>query len=136
MSITNEVARINYLPESRLFSWLDATYTDEIEWRVNGNPHEETAAAIVAGLESDHYDPLEIDHNGLNDDQLAPLWADLGYPLPEDADEVAYEVYGITPSDIAREALREYANLFDVEQVAERVLASLRAEYDKEQSND
>lgn len=135
MRIDTETARINYLPDSRLFAWLEDTYADEIEWRVNGNPHEETAADIVAGLEGDNYDPLEVDHNGLNDDQLTPLWADLAYPLPTDADEMAHSCYGITPSDIARQALREYANMFDVETVAAAVLERLRAEYDRENGN-
>ena len=133
MLINNEIARINYLPESRLFAWLDQFYVDEIEWRANGDPHELTAAELVAELESDQVDPLEHDWNGLNDDQLTALWSDLAYPLPEDADEMADSCYGITPSDIARAALKEYANMFDVEPVAERVIEALRAEYDKEE---
>lgn len=126
----NEIARIMYLPDSSLFAWLDQFYTDELEFRVNGNPHEVTAADLIAELESDQIDPLEHDWNGLNDDQLTPLWSDLGYPLPEDADEMAHSWYGVTPSDIAREALKEYAQMFDTEPVAERVLKALRADYD------
>lgn len=81
-------------------------------------------------MESDQVDPLNHDWNGLEDNDL---WADLAYPLPHDADELAHEAYGTSPSDIARQALREYANMFDVEPVAERVLEALRAEYDKEE---
>lgn len=136
MRINNEEARINYLPESSLFAWLDQFYTDELEFRVNGNPHEVTVADLAAELESDHVDPLEHDWNGLEDSQLTHLWADLAYPLPSEVDELAHEAYGISPSDIAREALREYANMFDVEPVAERVLKTLRADWDKEQQND
>lgn len=136
MFTSTEEARIAALPESRLFAWLDAYYTDEVEFRVNGNPHEETVANILADMESDQIDPLEHDWNGLEDSDLTALWADLGYPLPSDADELAHECYGVTPSDIAREALKEYANLFDVEPVAERVLKAMRADYDEEQQND
>ena len=135
MRITTEEARIMYLPESSLFAWLDQFYTDELEFRVNGNPHEVTVADLAAELESDQVDPLEHDWNGLEDSQLTHLWADLAYPLPHDADELAHEAYGTTPSDIAREALREYVNMFDVEPVAERVLKALRAEYDRENGN-
>lgn len=135
MRITTEEARIMYLPESSLFAWLDQFYTDELEFRVNGNPHEVTVADLAAELESDQVDPLEHDWNGLNDDQITPMWAELAYPLPHDADELAHSCYGITPSDIARASLREYVNMFDIEPVAERVLKALRAEYDKENGN-
>lgn len=131
----NEIARITYLPDSQLFAYLEETYTSELEWRANGNPHELTAAELAAELEGDQFEPLEPDWNGLNDDQLTALWSDLGYPLPEDADEMSHSCYGITPSDIAREALKEYANLFDIEPVAERVLKALRAEYDSSNSS-
>lgn len=135
MLINNEIDRINYLPESRLFAHLDSTYTNEIEWRANGNPHELKAPDMAAELENDQYDPLDHDWNGLEDSDLTHLWADLSYPLPEDADEMAHEAYGTSPSDMVRQALREYANMFDVEQVAERVLDRLRAEYDRENGN-
>ena len=135
MLIDNEVARITYLPESRLFAWLEAYYTDEVEFRVNGNPHEETVANIMADMEADQLSPLDHDWNGLEDSDLTALWSDLGYPLPSEVDELAHECYGITPSDLVREALKEYANLFDVEPVAERVLKAMRAEYDEEQQN-
>ena len=132
MHITSETDRINYLPQSQLFAFLESTYSDTVSWYANGNPHKETAAALVAALESDNVDPLDIDQGHLEDNQLTPLWADLAYPLPHDADEMAHPFNWNTPSDIARQALREYANLFDVEQVAERVLERLRAEYDEE----
>lgn len=132
MLINNEEARITYLPESRLFAHLESVYTDEIEFRVNGNPHDLTPAELVAELESDQYNPLDHDWNGLEDSDLTTIWADLAYPLPAEADELAHEAYGITPSDIAREALREYANMYDIEATAERVLERLRAEYDEE----
>ena len=135
MLIDNEVARINYLPESRLFAWLENYYTDEVEFRVNGNPHDTTVTEVMADMENDQLNPLDHDWNGLEDSDLTALWADLGYPLPTDADELAHGCYGVTPSDIAREALKEYANLFDVEPVAERVLKAMRAEYDEEQQN-
>lgn len=135
MRITNEHDRITYLPQSRLFAHLENTYTDEIEWRANGNPHDLTAAGLVAELESDQVDPLEVDHNGLDDSDLTPLWADLAYPLPTEADEMSHPFSGNTPSDIAREALREYVHMFDIEELAERVLKQLRAEYDKENGN-
>ena len=134
MRITNEHDRITYLPDSRLFAWLEDYYSDEVEWRVNGNPHEETVANILADMEGDQIDPLDHDWNGLEDDQLSALWSDLGYPLPSNADELAQSYRGVTPSDLVREALKEYANLFDVEPVAERVLEAMRAEYDKEQN--
>lgn len=132
MLINNEEARINYLPESRLYAWLDQFYEDELEFRVNGDPHKVTVADLAAELESDQVDPLDHDWNGLEDSQLTHLWADLAYPLPHDADELAHEAYGTTPSDIARESLREYAGMFNIEPVAERVLKALRAEYDEE----
>ena len=135
MLINNEQARITYLPESRLFAWLEDYYTDEIEWRVNGNPHEETVANIVAALEADQIDPLDHDWNGLEDSNLTALWSDLGFPLPTDADELAHGCYGITPSDIVREALKEYARMYDVEAVAERVIDRLREEWNGEQQN-
>ena len=133
MLITNEHDRITYLPQSRLFAWLEDYYTDEVEWRVNGNPHDTTVTEIMADMERDQLDPLDHDWNGLEDSDLNALWSDLGFPLPTDADEMANSCYGITPSDLVREALKEYANLFDVEPVAERVLEAMRAEYDKEQ---
>lgn len=135
MHIDTEAARLAYLPDSQLFAWLDQFYTDELEFRVNGNPHEVTPAELVAELESDQIDPLGHDWHGPEDDQLSPMWADLGYPLPEEADELAHAVYGITPSDIVREALREYANLFAIEPVAERVIEALREEYDRDNSS-
>ena len=135
MYINNEAARITYLPESRLFAWLETYYTDEVEFRVNGNPHEETAANIVADMENDQLSPLDHDWNGLEDSNLTELWADLAYPLPSEVDELANDCYGVTPSDIVREALKEYANMYDVEAVAERVLEQLRANYDEEQQN-
>ena len=131
MLINNEVARITYLPESHLFAYLETTYSDELEWRANGNPHDLTPAELVAELESDQYDPLNHDWNGIEDSELTPMWADLAYPLPSDAGELS-EAYGTTPSDIAREALREYANMYDVGELAERVLKRLRDEYDEE----
>lgn len=136
MRIDTETARIMYLPESRLFSFLESTYTDTLEWYANGNPHDLTPAGIVADIEADNIDPLDIDQGHLEDHQLTPLWSDLGYPLPSDADEMSHPFAWNTPSDIAREALREYAGMYDVEELAERVLERLRAEYDKEQSND
>lgn len=135
MRIDSETARIMYLPESRLYAHLESTYTSELEWRANGNPHELAASELAAELQSDQYDPLDHDWNGLEDSDLSPLWADLGYPLPSDADEVAYEVYGITPSDIVREALREYAAMYDVEALAAAVLDRLRAAYDSDNSS-
>lgn len=136
MHIDSETARIMYLPESRLFSFLESTYTDTVEWYANGNPHDLTAAGIVADIEADNIDPLDIDQGHLEDYQITPLWADLAYPLPEDADEMSHPFHWNTPSDIARAALREYTHMYDLEELAERVLARLRAEYDKEQSND
>lgn len=131
MYMSKEEARIHYLPDSHLFTWLGQFYEDELEFRVNGNPYETTAAELIAELESDQTDPLEHDWHGPEDSDLTPMWADLGYPLPSDAGELA-EAYGTSPSDIAREALREYAGMFDIEPVAERVLDRLRAEYDEE----
>lgn len=128
----NEVARITYLPDSRLYAWLDQFYADEIEWRVNGSPHEETAANIVAALEADQIDPLEHDWNGLEDSDLTALWSDLGFPLPTDADEMAHSCYGVTPSDMARAALAEYARMYDVEAAAAAALTRLRAVWDEE----
>lgn len=135
MLIDNEVARITYLPQSRLFAWLESVYTLELEWRVNGNPYEITVSELLEELESDGLNPLEHDWNGPEDSDLTALWADLGFPLPSEVDELAYEIYGATPSDIAREALSEYARMFDVEPVAERVLKDLREEWDKDQRN-
>lgn len=131
----NEHARISYLPDSHLFAWLEDIYANEMDWRTNGSPYEVTAADIVADLESDQFDPLEPDWNGIDDDQVTPLWADLGYPLPTDADELAHSCYGITPSDIARAALREYAGMFDVEATAAALLQRLRDEYDSSNSS-
>lgn len=133
--IDTETARLTYLPDSHLFAYLTDAYENEIDWRVNGNPHHETAAAIVADLEGDQFDPLEHDWHGPEDSQLTPMWADLGYPLPADADEMAHAVYGITASDMARAALREYANLFDIEATAAALLERLRAEYDLQNSS-
>ena len=135
MLINNEQARINYLPESRLFAWLETYYTDEVEFRVNGNPHEETVANILADMENDQLDPLDHDWNGLEDSDLTALWSDLAYPLPSEVDELANDCYGVTPSDIAREALKEYARMFDIEPVAQRVLDRLREEWNGEQQN-
>lgn len=135
MNIDSETARIAYLPQSHLFAYLEDAYENEIDWRVNGSPHEETAANLVAALEADQFDPLEPDWSGPEDSQLTPMWADLGFPLPADADELAHEAYGITASDMARQALREYANLFDIEATAEALLKRLRAEYDRQNSN-
>lgn len=131
----NEIARITYLPQSHLFAYLEDAYANEIDWRVNGSPYEETAADLVADLESDQFDPLEPDWNGVDDHQLTAMWSDLGYPLPTDANEMAHEVYGITPSDMARAALREYANMYDVAALAAEVLKRLRAEWDENQTS-
>ena len=135
MRITSEIDRINYLPDSILFAWLEEGYSTELEYRVNGNPHDVTAEDLVSELENDNYDPFESDYRGVEDSDLTALWADLAYPLPTDADELAIGCYGTTPSDIAREALREYAIMFDVESVAERVLDRLRAEWDEDNNN-
>ena len=135
MKMDNEVARITYLPESRLFAWLENYYSDEVEYRVNGNPHEETVANIIADMESDQLEPLDHDWNGLEDSDLTAMWADLGYPLPSEADELAHECYGTTPSDMVRESLKEYARMYDVEPVAERVLKALREAWNEEQQN-
>ena len=135
MLITNETDRNTYLPQSRLFSFLERTYTDTIEWWASGNPHDLTPAGIVATLKADNVEPLNHDWDGVEDAQLTPLWADLAYPLPADADEMAHPLSWNTPSDIARAALAEYANQFDLEGLAERVLTRLRAEYDKENGN-
>ena len=136
MLITNEADRITYLPQSRLFAHLESVYTDTLEWYANGNPHDLTAAGLVADIEADNINPLDIDQGHLEDHQLTPLWADLAYPLPHDADEMSHPFHWNTPSDIAREALREYAHMYDLEALAETVLERLRIEYDKEQSND
>lgn len=131
----NEHARITYLPDSHLFAYLEDAYENELDWRVNGNPHHETAADLVAALEADQFDPLEHDWHGPEDSQLTAMWADLGYPLPSDADEMAHEVYGITPSDMARAALREYAAMYDLEATAAALLERLRTEYDNDNSS-
>lgn len=135
MHIDSETARLRYLPDSSLFAWLAEFYEDELEFRVNGSPHEVTAADLAAELESDQVEPLQHDWNGLNDDQLTALWADLAYPLPHDADELAHSCYGITPSDIARAALAEYAAMYDTEAAAAEVLQRLRTEYDNDNSS-
>lgn len=135
MRFANEIDRINYLPYSILFAWLEEGYPTELEYRVNGNPHDVTVEDLVSELENDNYDPFEPGYRGIEDSDLTALWADLAYPLPDDADELANGCYGITPSDIARGALREYAIMFDVESVAERVLDRLRAEWDEDNNN-
>lgn len=135
MLITNEADRITYLPQSRLFAHLESVYTDTLEWYANGNPHDLTAAGLVADIEADNIDPLDIDQGHLEDHQLTALWSDLAYPLPHDADEMSHPFHWNTPSDIARAALREYTHMHDLEALAERVLERLRAEYDKDNGN-
>lgn len=135
MLITNETDRITYLPQSQLFAWLESVYTDTLEWYANGNPHELTPAGLVAALESDNVDPLDMDQGHLEDHQVTPMWSELAYPLPHDADEMAHPFNWNTPSDIARESLRAYVDMFDIEALAERVLERLRATYDRENGN-
>lgn len=120
----NETARIQYLPESMLFSLLESAYTNEIEWIVNGDPHDETPESVARSLEETYqFDPLE----DTDPDDIARLWSDLDYPLPSDADDMIS--YGLDANDIARAALREYAHMYDIEATAETVLTRLRAEW-------
>lgn len=124
----NEPERINYFPNSDLHDYLEETYQEELEfhaeptdWSVPEEPLL-TPAELIQSLEEGYgFDPLE----DMEGDDIARLWADMGYPLPHNAEDLI--AYGRDANDIALEALREYVGLYDLHAHAERVLDAEKA---------
>ena len=122
MLINNETDRITYFPQSVLHAYMKEAY--EIELSFHAEPIDWidpepllTPAELVHSLEDGYgFDPLE----DIVGDDIARLWADLGFPLPADADDLIG--YGNDANDIALSALREYVGLYDLHEHAEQVL--------------
>lgn len=118
----NEHDRINYFPNSDLHDYLETAYESELSFHAEPTDWMDpepllTPAELIRSLEEGYgYDPLE----DIEGDDIARLWADMGYPLPADAEDIAG--YGRDANDIALEALREYIGLYDLHAHAEKVL--------------
>lgn len=123
MRISNEIDRINYLPSSRFFDYLQDAFQGEVSWHASGDDHDEPLPDVEDvrhALEEARYDPLEDPE----DDDIAKWWADLAYPLPEDAEDIL--VACGDANDIARASLRDYVNMFDLDALIEEHLHDLQ----------
>ena len=124
----NEHERIKRFPQSELHAYLEETYEEELsfhaeptDWSVPEEPLL-TPAELIQSLEEGYgFDPLE----DMEGDDTARLWADMGYPLPHNADDIL--AYGGDANAVALEALREYVGLYDLHAHAERVLEAEKA---------
>ena len=122
MLINNETDRITYFPQSDLHAYLEGAYESELSFHAEPMDWSDpepllTPAELVHSLEEGYgFDPLE----DIEGHDIARLWTDLGFPLPEDVNDAI--AYGRDVNDIALSALREYIGMYDLHEHAERVL--------------
>lgn len=120
----NERERLEHFPNSELHDYMKEVYEEELSFHAEPigwiRPEElPTIEELINNLGDGYgycFDPLE----NMDGDDIARAWADMGYPLPADVNDIL--AYGGDVNDIALTALREYVGLYDVVAHAEKVL--------------
>lgn len=120
----NEHDRIKHFPNSELHDYMKEVYEDELTFHAEPVSWDEpepllTPEELINSLMDGYgFDPLE----DMDGDDIARTWADMGYPLPADVNDIL--AYGGDVNDIALKALREYVGLYDLHAHAEEVLTA------------